>query len=192
MNNRFYSVLLLLLCAVFTTFSMTASAGDNWHKIIIVKPEVTAVGPVEPAQLERLVQTSNDSFDKAVDTLVSQLGRYYLVPPKIEFYQGQNFYQQFDSQGARFLRQLAPRKNNDLVLSGRLEFDGDSQRISVQIDGFDSNNNTDWLVLMSPFGQGSISYLPEIYTQLMFDLLNEPSTTGLRPLIKHTNKAGGI
>lgn len=189
MTNRFSRLFLLMLSLVVST---CASAGDNWHKIIIVKPEVTAVGPFEPAQLERLEQTSNDSFDKAVDTLVSQLGRYYAAPPVIEFYQGDDFYQQFDSQGARFLRQLAPRQNNDLVLSGRLELDGDSQRISVQIDGFDGKNNTDWLVLMSPFGQGSVSYLPEIYTQLMFDLLNEPSTTGLKLLVKHSKKAGGL
>jgi hypothetical protein len=187
MINRFNRVFLWLLCVVVTN---AANAGDNWHKIIIVKPEVTAVGPVEPAQLERMVQTSNDSFAKAVETLVSQLGRYYQVPPVIEFYQGEDFYQRFDSQGAIFLRQLAPRQNNDLVLSGRLELDGDSQMITVQIDGFDSKNNTDWLVLMSPFGQGSTSYLPEVYTQLMFDLLNEPSTTGLKPLKRPTVKLG--
>ncbi|NQZ09068.1 MAG: hypothetical protein HRT35_18075 [Algicola sp.] len=179
MINRFTRVFLLILCVIVTS---TASAGDNWQKIIIVKPEVTAVGPVTPAQLERMIQTSNDSYAKAVETLVSQLGRYYQVPPLIEFYQGEDFYQRFDSQGVIFLRQLAPRQNNDLVLSGRLELDGDSRRVSVQIDGFDSKNNTDWLVLMSPFSQDSLSYLPEVYTQLMFDLLNEPSATGLKPL----------
>lgn len=178
--RRFILPILLLLC------SIPAMASDEWHKIIIVKPEVIIVGSHQPTLLQQMQRISDAGYDKAVEQVINQLPRYYPVQPKIEFYSKTDFYQRLDGEGSFFLKQLAPQGQNDLVLSGHFEFDVDTNKVTVQIDGYDGNNKTDWLVLMSPFSQKSLGYLEEIYIQLIFDLLNEPTTHGLKPLEKVT------
>jgi len=109
-----------------------------------------------------------------------QLPKYFKNPATFEFYQQDGFYDQYDSKGRAFLRTVAPSVNNDLIIFGTLEFDRLANEITVQVDGYDGQNNTDWVVFVSPFSPSSLSYLTEVYTQLIFDLINEP-TTGLKP-----------
>ena len=84
-------------------------------------------------------------------------------------------------QGRVFLKEMAPSTTKDLVVFGSLELDVMKQSITVQIEGYDGQNNTDWLVIMSPFSTRSLPYLTEVYIQLVFDLLNEP-TSGLKAI----------
>ncbi|MFT4925929.1 MAG: hypothetical protein ACI8WB_002024 [Phenylobacterium sp.] len=184
MNLKRYTAVLLLFLLLLSGALLTASqavAADSWLKIIVVAPKVTLLGPLNANEQQRLNQINQTSFSKAVAHLKSQLALYYPTEPLIEPYQGNDFYQRQDEQGDFFLRQLAPSKSKDLILSGQFESDPQSGLINLKIDGYDGQKKTSWSVYMSPFSPGSLTYLEEIYSQLFFEVLNEAATDGLKP-----------
>ncbi len=182
------TVLLLICCLPIQAdqleqdLSQNLSQAHNWQKIIIVIPEVLVDETVSASEKRLLTQTSNDTFRRAMTGFTAELNRYFTLIPEFKFYHEDDFYHRYDSEGAVFLQQIAPSNHNDMVIFGHIELDSSSRQLTVQIDGYDGKNSTDWLVLSAPFKQSALSYLEEIYIQLVFDLLNEQQANGLKPI----------
>ena len=166
--------LLLLLTHI------NALASEQFDKLLIAKPKVILSDT--SAEQQKWQKRSDSSFKQALTSFKQELPRYFKTPPQIKTYQQSDFYQRHDEQGAFFLKQLAPKGSNALVVFGQIEVNQINQTIEVTIEGFDGNKSTDWPILTAPFATSSIDYLPEIYNQLLFELLNEPSKNGLKPL----------
>ena len=174
-----FSVINLLLLFA----QVKAIASEQFDKLLIAKPKVVLSDTANQKQLQLTWQRRSDtSFKQALGAFKQQLPRYFKTPPLIETYQQSDFYKRHDEQGTFFLKQLAPKGANTLVVYGLIEVNQINQTVEVTIEGFDGNKSTDWPILTAPFAVSSIDYLPEIYNQLLFELLNEPSTNGLKPL----------
>jgi len=175
MTKIIYSLFLIL---VFTPIT-----GNAWEKIKYIAPEFIYEDEASKKAIKLIDEANQESFEKAIKEVKAILPSYYTLSPVFEEFIDSGFYQQQDINGSVYLAKLVNNKKNELMLFGQLEYDDLDNKVIASISGYDSVNRTQWKVVMTKFKLAYLKDLKEVYIQLIFDLLNEPSA-GLKPLNK--------
>lgn len=172
---------------VISLLVTTASHADSWQSIHYLEPELLYESEAPQGAVAKLTQVNSSSFAKAIKNVFDELPRYYPVPPTVSELQSSNFYQEYDLDGGVFLANLTKQGAKDLILFGQLEFDDLENQVTVSLNGYDGDKQTEWKVVMGKFHYKELAILTEVYTQLIFEVLNEPSA-GLKPIYKQVEE----
>jgi len=174
----------LVMIALLVT---TTSHANSWKSIHYLEPELLYESEAPQDAVSKLAQLNSSSFATAIKNVLSELPRYYPVAPIVSGLESSNFYQEYDLDGGVYLATLTQQGAKDLILFGQLEFDDLENQVTVSLNGYDGDRQTEWKVVMSKFHYKELAILTEVYTQLIFEILNEPST-GLKPIYKQVEK----
>lgn len=172
-----------MICLLFTT----ASHANSWQSIHYLEPELLYESEAPQKAVAKLAQVNSSSFAAAIENVLNELPRYYPVAPTVSELKSSNFYQEYDLDGGVFLATLTKQGTKDLILFGQLEFDDLENQVIVSLNGYDSDKQTEWKVVMSKFHYKELAILTEVYTQLIFEVLNEPSA-GLKPIYQQVEQ----
>jgi len=172
---------------LFLLLAGTASHANSWQSIHYLEPELLYETEAPQQAISKLAQVNSRSFATAIENVLNELPRYYPVAPTISELEHSNFYQEYDLDGGVFLATLTKQGEQALILFGQLEFDDLENQVIVSLNGYDGDKQTEWKVVMSKFHYNELAILTEVYTQLIFEILNEPSA-GLKPIYQQVEK----
>lgn len=180
-NKKIRTTVLSRLILFFTALtSHVAIATDSWDKIFIVQPKIEIDDNNRALSSERLTTLSHSAFNQAITAVKAQMPLYFADMPQFEEYEYNKFYQQENEKGEFFLHKLFTATQTGLVIYGSISLNQQQRTLTIKMDGYDKQKQTDVPVYLEEFSINSIDYLQEVYTELIFAVMNRPKN-GLKP-----------